>query len=203
MANNEKEIWRAHPEYEGIEVSTFGNVRSLDKVVPCRGNGTRLVKGSILKPASNGHGYLQVNVKIDGKFINKSVHRLVARTFILNPDNLLEINHKDCDKTNNSVDNLEWVTHEENIAYRDKFGNTARNNAPKSPVFAVNLSTLEVSRFPSRMEAGRSLGVFYQSINKVIKGRIKQTGGYWFKEDDDKADDAIKRKLHTLQSQVL
>jgi len=196
MANNEKEIWRAHPEYEGIEVSTFGNVRSLDKVVPCRGNGTRLVKGRILKPASNGHGYLQVNVKIDGKFINKSVHRLVARTFILNPDNLLEINHKDCDKTNNSVDNLEWVTHEENIAYRDKLGHTARNNAPKSPVFAVNLSTLEVSRFPSRMEAGRSLGVFYQSINKVIKGRIKQTGGYWFKEDDDKADDAIKRKLH-------
>jgi len=199
MANNEKEIWRAHPEYEGIEVSTFGNVRSLDKVVPCRGNGTRLVKGRILKQASNGHGYLQVNVKIDGKFINKSVHRLVARTFILNPDNLLEINHKDCDKTNNSVDNLEWVTHEENIAYRDKLGHTARNNAPKSPVFAVNLSTLEVSRFPSRMEAGRSLGVFYQSINKVIKGRIKQTGGYWFKEDDDKADDAIKRKLHTLQ----
>jgi len=203
MSNNEKEIWRAHPEYEGIEVSTFGNVRSLDKVVPCRGNRTRLVKGRILKPASNGHGYLQVNVKIDGKFINKSVHRLVARTFILNPDNLLEINHKDCDKTNNSVDNLEWVTHEENIAYRDKLGHTARNNAPKSPVFAVNLSTLEVSRFPSRMEAGRSLGVFYQSINKVIKGRIKQTGGYWFKEDDDKADDAIKRKLHTLQSQAL
>lgn len=195
---NEKEIWRAHPDITGIEVSSLGRVRSLDKVVPCRGNGTRFVKGRILKLASNGHGYLQVNVKIDGKFINKSVHRLVAQTFIPNPENLPEINHKDCDKTNNSVDNLEWVTHKENTAYRDKLGHTARNNAPKLPVFAVNLSTLEVSHFPSRMETGQSLGVFYQSINKVIKGRIKQTHGYWFVSDDGHAVDVVKSKLHDV-----
>lgn len=193
----ETEIWKAHPEYAGIEVSTFGNVRTLDKVTSSE-NRTWFTKGRVLKQYKNNRGYLQVKIKIDGKWTTKSVHQLVAQTFIQNPNNMLEVNHKDCDRTNNNAGNLNWCTHQENIAYRDKLGHTARNNAPKSPVYAINLVTLEVSRFPSQMEAGRSLGILYQSIYKVLKGRINQTGGYWFVRDDGHAVDVVKSKLHDI-----
>jgi len=191
------EIWKAHPEYTGIEVSTFGNVRTLDKVTSSE-NRTWFTKGRFLKQYKNNRGYLQVKIQIDGKWTTKSVHQLVAQTFIQNPNNMLEVNHKDCDRTNNNAGNLNWCTHQENIAYRDKLGHTARNNAPKSPVYAINLVTLEVSRYPSQAEASRTLGVLYQSINKVIKDRIKQAGGFWFTNADDNADDAINRKLHDV-----
>ena len=180
----ETEIWKSHPEYTGIEVSSFGRVRS--------------VKEHYYTNHPINNGYLNVRIKIDGNWTAKLVHRLVAQTFIENPDNLPEVNHRDCDRANNNAGNLEWCTHQENVAYRDKLGHTARNNAPKSPVYAINLATLEVSRFPSQMEAGRSLGILYQSINQVIKGRIKQTGGYWFVNDDGHAVDVVKSKLHDI-----
>ena len=186
------EIWKSYPEIAGIEVSTMGRVRSLDRVVP-NGKGTRLVKGHVLKQKDNGIGHLQVVITIDGKRTMKVVHRLVAQTFIPNPDNLPEVNHKNGDRKNNNVENLKWCSHSYNIQYREKFG-----EALGIPVFAVNLTTLEVSRFRSRKEAGRSLGVFYQSINQVIKGRIKQTGGYWFVNDDGHAVDVVKSKLHDI-----
>jgi len=202
IANNEKEIWRAHPEYVGIEVSTFGNVRSLDKVVPCRGNGTRLVKGQILKPWDSGIGYMQVGITIDGKRVNKYVHSLAAQTFIKNTDNLPEVNHKSCDRSDNRVINLEWCSRSYIMMFREKFG-ISNTESLGRPVFAVNLKTLEVSRYPSQHEASRELGLFQPSVNNVIKGRYKYTNGYWFVNDDENADDAIKRKLQTLQSQAL
>ena len=203
MANNEKEIWKSHPEYTGIEVSTMGRVRSLDKVVPCRGNGTRIVKGRVLKQYNDKYGYQKTSIPINGKWTTKSVHRLVAQTFIPNTDGLPEINHKDNNQLNNNVSNLEFCTHEYNIAYREKHGTPAKDFVPKSPVYAVNLKTLEMLHFSSQHEAGRALGVYVQNINKVIKGNRSHAGGYWFVKNDENVDDDIKRKLHTLQSQVL
>jgi len=193
MANNEKEIWKSYPDIPAIEVSTFGRVRTRDRMVSGRGNRTWLAKGQVLKPFVSNNGYMRMPIKIDGKQIKKSVHRLVAQTFIPNPDNLPMVNHKDCNRKNNHVENLEWCNNSYNQKYREEFG-----KASGHPVFAVNLATLEVSRFRSRMEAGRSLGVFYQSINKVIKGRFKQTGGFWFVNDDGHAVDVVKSKLHDI-----
>lgn len=173
------EIWKSHQEYVGIEVSTLGRVRTLDRVVSSEKR-TDFIKGRISKQYDNGRGYLNVSIPIDGKWSTKSVHRLVAQTFIKNPDNLPEVNHKDNDRTNNCVDNLEWCTREENIAYRDKYGRTAKHNAPKSPVYAINLATLKILHFCSQSEAGRALGVSPGNINAVIKGKRKQTGGYRF-----------------------
>ena len=93
---------------------------------------------------------------------------------------------------------MEWVTHEENIAYRDKLGHTARNNAPKSPVFSLNLKTLEVSHFRSQTEAGRELGVNAGNINNVIVRGRKQTCGYWFTNADSKAVDLANQKLQYI-----
>jgi len=189
---NKAEIWRALPGGPGVEVSTLGRVRTLDKVTSSE-KMTRFTKGQVLKPFVSNNGYMMVHIRIDGKQTNKYVHRLVAQAFLPNPDNLPQVNHLDCDRTNNNVENLEFCDNYYNQKYREEFG-----KASGRPVFAVNLTTLEVSRFCSQHEASRSLGLFNQNINSVIKGRIKQTGGYWFTNDDDNADDAIKHKLHDI-----
>ena len=186
------EIWKAHPKYTGIEVSTLGRVRTLDKMVS-NGRGTWIVKGRVLKQDKCKNGYLQVQVKANGKFIKQRIHRLVAQTFLTNPDNFPEVNHKDNDRTNNNVNNLEWCTRSYNRQYREKYG-----EAKGKPILAANLSTLEVSRFRSQNEAGIVLGVNVGNINSVIKGRRKTAGGFWFTNADDNADDAINRKLYEI-----
>lgn len=70
-----------------------------------------------LKPVDNGKGYLRVNLTTSDGIICKSIHRLIAEAFIPNPNNLPEVNHLDCDRTNNSISNLEWCTHGYNIKY--------------------------------------------------------------------------------------
>jgi len=140
-----------------------------------------------------------VSFRIDGKEVSKLVHRLVAQTFLPNPKSLPQVNHKDCDRANNNVDNLEWCTREDNIAYRDKCGHTAKNNAPKLPVLAINLATLEVSRFQSRAEASRALRTDQSSIGRVIKGIQKQAGGYWFTNADDEAVMIVRNELKILE----
>lgn len=189
---NETEIWKSHPDIVGIEVSTMGNVRTLDRVVSSE-TMTCFTKGRILKQCLNHNGYMQVNIPVDGKWAMKRVHRLVAQTFITNTDNLPEINHKDSDRTNNNVSNLEWCSHSYNIQYREKFG-----EAQGHPVFAVNLTTLEVSRFLSQREAERTLGISQGNVSDVIKGELEQTGGYWFVNDDGHAVDVVKSKLHDV-----
>lgn len=196
----EVEIWKALPGATGVEVSTLGRVRTLDRVVSNE-NGTRFLKGRVLKQSYNEKGYLKVNIPIDGKFATKKVHRLVAQTFIPNPDSLPEVNHKNCNRADNRVSNLEFCTHQENIAYLNKLGHTAINNAPKSPVFAINLKTLEVSRFNSQAEASRELGINHGHINSVIKGRRNHAGGFWFASDDNNAADTIKQKLYEIKHQ--
>jgi len=173
------EIWKSHPDIEGIEVSSFGRVRS--------------VKGYCYKSNPGNSGYLLVQFYMNGKHVNKNVHRLVAETFIPNPNNLPEVNHKDGDRVNNNVSNLEWCSHSYNIQYREKYG-----EALGVPVFAVNLSNPEVSWFPSQIEASRSLGLFQPNINAVIKEKYKQTGGFWFVNDDDNAVDLTKQKLNEI-----
>lgn len=192
MINNKKEIWKSRPDIVGVEVSTFGRVRTLDRVVS-NGKGTRHVKGHVFKQFDNGSGYLYVSVPIDGKWTKKYVHRLVAQTFIHNQDNLPQVNHKDCDRTNNSVDNLEWCTRSYNRQYQEKYG-----KAQGKPMFAVNLASLEVLHFCSQSEASQTIGINRKNINSVIKGRYKYTHGFWFVSDDGHAVYVVKRKLHDI-----
>lgn len=89
-----KEIWK-DTEYDGYMVSNKGRVCSTRK---------------ILSFGDNGHGYLNVMLSVDKRHIRRYVHRLVAKAFIPNPNNYPEVNHKDGNKANNCVDNLEWCT---------------------------------------------------------------------------------------------
>lgn len=105
------EIWKDIPGYEGkYEVSNLGNVRSLNY------NHTGEIK--LLKQGTNKKGYKLVNLCKNGKQKCYLIHRLVAMTFIPNPNNLPIINHKDENKVNNNVKNLEWCT----IAYNNNYG---------------------------------------------------------------------------------
>ena len=196
MEKNEIELWKSHPEIQGVEVSTLGKVRTFDRIVPCRGNGTRLVKGHVLKQQYS-RGYVHVSIKVDGKFITKNVHRLVAQTFIPNPDNLPEVNHKSCDRDDNRVSNLEWCSHSYNMRYREKFG-IPNTETLGLPLFAIKIDTLEVLHFRSQQEAGRALKISQASINGVIKGKYKQAGGFWFKEDDGNGIEIDKSKLNNI-----
>ncbi len=103
--------WKPVKDYEGIyEVSSDGRVRSLDRFDSIG----RHRKGIERKQFIVGDGYLQVRLNKDGVTTGKTVHRLVASAFCENADEKPEVNHINCDKLDNRVENLEWVTTKEN-----------------------------------------------------------------------------------------
>jgi len=157
------------------------------------------VNGHYYKSRHNHNGYLTVSFRIDGKKVNKLVHRLVAETFINNLDDLPQVNHKDCNRTNNNVENLEWCTVSYNAKYREKYG-TSSTESRGRPVLAVNLKTQEVSQFSSQHEASRTLGFSQGNINGVIIGKLNKTHGYWFTNADDyEAVTIVRDELKLLE----
>ena len=113
-----EEIWRPVVGYEGLyEVSSYGRVRSVDRYVKSKSESYRLTKGKVLSGSITKDGYVRCLIKVNGVGRSYFAHRLVAETFIPNPDNLPQINHKDEDKRNNRVDNLEWCTAKYNMNY--------------------------------------------------------------------------------------
>lgn len=116
------EIWKPIKGYEEFyEISNFGRVKNI-KVIRCIGSkGGRQYRefpmDRILKPFDNGHGYKVISLNKGGKRKNYYVHRLVGEHFLENPNGLEEINHKDYNKANNRVDNLEWCDRSYNAYY--------------------------------------------------------------------------------------
>lgn len=109
-----EEIWRDIEGYEGIyRVSNLGRVKSLARNIYLH-EWPMPLKERILKPYPNKKGYLGIDLRKDNKRKCPRVHRLVAQAFITNPENKPQVNHKDCNKTNNKVDNLEWCNNSEN-----------------------------------------------------------------------------------------
>lgn len=110
-----KEIWKDVPGYEGLyRVSNLGNVRSLSRTIKTR-KGKQHHKGKILTLSKNRRGYVQVPLSRKGKRVLLYVHRLVMQAF--HGDSEMVVNHKDGDKSNNRLANLEYTTQKDNIAH--------------------------------------------------------------------------------------
>ena len=110
------EIWKDVQGYEGLyQVSNLGRVKSLGRFVDRLASGHCWQKERILKPNKTKYGYLNVRLCKDSRTKDFKVHRLVALAFIPNPENKPQIDHINADKTNNTVNNLRWVTCKENI----------------------------------------------------------------------------------------
>ena len=155
------ETWKPIAGYEGLyEVSDLGRVKSLNY------NHTGIEK--ILKPRKNTWGYLQVILCKDGNRKQTNIHRLVATTFIPNPNNLETVNHKDEVKTNNVVINLEWMSQKDNNIY---------SKARKVQMFDKKTGEL-LATFPYINEAERVTGIDDGHISECCKGKRKSAGGY-------------------------
>lgn len=162
------------PGYPGIYVTEDGQIYS------------GLRDGIYLKQQENNKGYMTVRVTVGKEKKVIRVHRAVAEAFIPNPMNKLQVNHKDGNKKNNSVDNLEWVTNKENAVHAMKYGlwenvfeaSRKTNEARKTPIVATNIITGESIVFPSMSAAERYCGT--RHINEVLKGTRSQAKGYKF-----------------------
>ena len=110
------EIWKDIKGYEGLyQVSNLGRVKGLDRYVNCK-YGRRKIKGKIMNYTTRS-GYNVLVLRRNNKRQSKQVHRLVAEAFIPNPNNYPVVNHKDTNRKNNHVSNLEWVTVKENVLW--------------------------------------------------------------------------------------
>lgn len=175
------EEWRDIRGFAGLyQVSNFGRVRSLGRKVSRRYTSTIILK-QYLQP----NGYLFVRISKDGKYTNKLVHRLVAEAYLPNPDNLPQVNHKDEDKTNNIVSNLEWVSAKRNSNYgtrNSRIGGLLTNCESTSRRIAQYTKNMElVHVFPSAKEIQRTLCYHNGNIIRVCKGQRPFAYGFIWK----------------------
>lgn len=164
-----EEVWKFVEGFEGkYEVSSFGNVRSLDF------HHTGQTKN--LKPAKNSCGYHLVDLHKDGQKKTFTVHRLVAQAFVPNPGNLSEVNHKNEDKSDNRSTNLEWCDAKYNSNYGTRNERVAK--AKSKPVLQYDKSGNFVREWPSTQEVERQNGWDHAHISDCCLGKYKTAYGY-------------------------
>lgn len=135
-----------------------------------------------LKPREITGGYLGVTLYKDGKGTQYRIHRLVAETYLPNPDNLPIINHKSEDKTDNRVENLEWCSHEYNSNYGTIKEKITQNASNKN----IHIYCIELQReFESAKQAAEELGITRQNIVAVCRGKRITAGGYHWRYADE------------------
>lgn len=201
------EIWKDIKDFEGFyQVSNYGNVKSLERIVECSNGRQRLCKEKVLKLRKNNNGYLDVHLYKEGKGKTMKVHRLVAQAFIDNPSNHPIISHKDENPLNNCVSNLEWCTQEYNINYgtrNERMAATKKENGQyeriaatnkvnghyehlaelsklrcSKPVFQYSISGDFIAKYESTIEAARQLHYSQGNISSCCRGERKTHKDY-------------------------
>lgn len=159
-----KEIWKDIEGYEGLyQISNLGNVKTL--------NYNHTGKEKILKPKKDKYGYLEVGLYKEGKRKIYKIHRLVAEAFIPNPNKLPEVNHKDENKTNNHITNLEFCDRKYNCNYG------TRNEKLSKQVMCLETGVV----YPSTMEVQRQFGFRNSDISLTCNGKQQTAYGFHWK----------------------
>ena len=168
------EIWRDIEDYEGLyQISNKGRVKSL-----------KCGKERIRTPVINNSGYLNIILYKNTESQHRLVHRLVAEAFIPNLENKPQINHKDENKLNNCVENLEWIRHIDNCNYGSRNERVA--DSLSKPILQYSKSGDLIREWKSASEVERVLGIDNSHIIACCKGKRKSSGGFiWrYKEKD-------------------
>lgn len=158
----EKEIWRPVKNYEGYyEISNLGRLISLNY----RKNGSK----HFLKTNINSNGYEQVRLNVNKIGKNKKIHRLVAESFIENTDNKKCVNHKDSNRCNNRLDNLEWCTHSENTIHGFKNNSIFRPSGEDCKISKLNnKNVIEIFKsIKSHRQLAKDYGVTKSTITLI------------------------------------
>lgn len=162
-----KEEWRSVAGYEGkYIISNYGNLKRIHKYTPA----------SNKKPSVDQDGYLRTKLH-NGRLTKYSgIHKLVAEAFIPNPDDKPQVNHKDGNKRNNNVNNLEWVTSSENNAHKFMVLDPVSYHRKRKAVKCKELNKI----FESLSAASKTLGIHRGDIRDVANGKPRHitAGGY-------------------------
>lgn len=165
--NQEKQYWKPVPNYgKDYFVNTIGQVKSM-------------ISNKILKQAKTPKGYMTVSLSFFGDREKLYVHRLVASAFIPNAENKPQVNHKDGNKTNNCVDNLEWVTPQENMTHAVEKGLMNQRKGPNHKRSKLTCDQVEfiIKEYRSgtykQRELGQMFGVSRELISKVLNRGIE------------------------------
>lgn len=187
------ELWRPIEDYEGIyEISNKGRVRSC-AVSNRWKNSKNLV---LLKPRVNKYGYVSISLYKNGKGRTFNIHRLVAKAFIMNPINLPIVNHRDENRTNNSVHNLEWCTYKYNNEYNDRkkraVAHTDYSKRPKKkgkPILQYTLDGKLLNRWESAKDVEEVKGLGRKNISCCLRGKSKSAYGFLWKYAENNRSD--------------
>jgi len=164
-----KKIWKTINDYEGLyQVSNYGEIKSLQHY---RG------KENILRQRIK-RGYYTIGLRKQNKRKWYIVHRLVAMAFIPNPNNLPQINHKDENKLNNNVENLEWCDALYNNCYGKRLNKVSNSNKTKKQVIQYDLNMNKLNIYNSIASASRSTNTNITSISKCINNKRKTANNY-------------------------
>ncbi len=168
---------------KNYEVSNTGEVRSLDRVIYRSDGKMQKLKGVHLKKGKWTGGYFKVCITANGVRKDYSIHRLVALAWIDNPYGLPQVNHKDGNKLNNNVNNLEWCTQAQNNlhAYQTGIkkhhrcwnGKTGYSHNKSKEVIEYDLNGVELNRYGSVREASRLIGVKQHWIQRICSGTMQ------------------------------
>lgn len=171
-----KEIWEDIVDYEGYyQISNLGRIKSLKRKYR--------KKEIFIKTSKNKDGYIYVILSKNNISKCFLVHRLVAQTFIPNPNNFPEINHKDENKYNNYVDNLEWCDRKYNINYNNLSKRINRINRKdlSKQVYQYDLNNNFIKKWESTMEIQRQLKYCNSAISECCNGKRRNAYGYIWK----------------------